>query len=257
MADLASSPLFLLVLVVSALALPLVFMVWIRNTARFSREPWHMVLKAFLWGAVFSVIVTIVFSLILLAILGSVQPLNDFVARRFGDPTIFIGAVIVAPFAEEAAKGLGVRAGRPATQLRTDGLVYGAAAGLGFSATENLLYGLVVLFAPGGGPTASLAVIAIRSFSSSFLHASATAAMGYGIAKTWLTRRTWAFLPFYLLAVIMHAAFNFLTVAGPTYFQQYGDMGEMIAFATAAGFAVVAITIVRFKLASHRPAAVR
>src|SRR3972149_1357244 len=137
MADLASSPLFLLVLVVPALALPLVVMVWIRNPARFSREPWHMVLKAFLWGAVFSVIVTIVFSLILLAILGSVQPLNDFVARRFGDPTIFIGAVIVAPFAEEAAKGLGVRAGRPATQLRTDGLVYGAAAGLGFFPTQE------------------------------------------------------------------------------------------------------------------------
>jgi RsiW-degrading membrane proteinase PrsW (M82 family) len=248
------SPAFLVVLVVSAFALPLVFMAWIRNTARYGREPWHLVLQTFLWGAVFSVIITVVVSLIFLAILGNVESLTQYVARRFGDPQVFIGAVIVAPFVEEAAKALGVRPGRPATQTWADGLVYGAAAGLGFSATENLLNGVIALYSEGGGPEASLAVIAVRSFSSSFLHASATAVTGYGIAKTWLTLRPTAFLPFYMTAVTMHASFNFLVVAGPLYFQQYGDMAELIVLAAAAGFAVVAITVVRLKLATHRPA---
>src|SRR5436853_806264 len=211
MADLASSPLFLLVLVVSAFSLPLVFLVWIRNTARYGREPWSTVLKTFAWGAVFSVIIALVFSLVLVLTLGQIQSLNDFFARRFADPGTAIGVLIVAPVVEEAAKGVGARAGRRQTQSRTDGLVYGAAAGLGFSATENLIYGLNTLLSPDGGATASLAVIAIRSFSSSFLHASSSATFGYGLAKAWLTRRTWAFVPYYLPAVIMHSTFNLLT----------------------------------------------
>src|SRR6266508_3904875 len=140
---------------------------------------------------------------VLFMALGRIESVNAFFAQRFTDPTIAIGAFVVAPIAEEAAKGLGVRPGRPQTQALLDGLVYGAAAGLGFSATENLLYGVEALVNPNGGASASLLVIAIRSFSSSFLHASSTAVLGYGIAKTWLTHRTWAFLPLYIIAVIM------------------------------------------------------
>jgi len=257
MADLASSPYFLIVLVVSAFAPPLIFMAWIRNTARYRREPWRTVLKAFAWGAVFSVLIAIVFSLILIATLGQIGPLNDFLATRFTDPTFVIGALIVAPIVEEGAKGVGVRVGRPQTQALLDGLVYGAAAGLGFSATENLFYGLDALLNPNGGPSASLAVIAVRSFSSSLLHASSTAVLGYGIAKTWLTPRTWAFLPFYVAAVIMHATFNLLASLGQSIAPRYGEFGEAIGFVAAVAFALVAITVVRFKLASPRRAVAR
>ncbi len=257
MADLASSPYFLVVLVISAFALPLIFLVWIRNTARYSKEPWSTVLRAFAWGAVFSVIIAVVFNLIFLVTLGQVGPLYEFFARRFTRPLDVIGAVLVAPFVEEAAKGLGVRAGRSQTQSKFDGIVYGAAAGLGFSATENLLNGIVALARPELGPSGSLFVIAVRSFSSSFLHASASAVMGYGLAKTWLSGRTGAFLPFYILAVLMHMAFNFLAVVGATYATQYGELGEAIAFVAAVGFAVTAITIVRLKLASKPPVSVR
>ena len=257
MASIADSPSFLLVLVVSAFVPPLVFMVWIRNTARYSKEPWWTVLKAFAWGAVFSVIIAIVFSLIFIATLGSIGPLKEFLSRRFTDPTLVIGALIVAPFVEEAAKGIGAKAGRPETQALLDGLVYGAAAGLGFSATENLFYGLDALLNPGGGASASLAVIAVRSFSSSLLHASSTAVMGYGLAKSWLSGRTWAFLPFYLIAVTMHAIFNLLASLGQSYATQYGELGETIGFAAAVTFALIAITLVRFKLAGPRQAAPR
>lgn len=254
MAGLGDSPYFLLVLLVSAFTMPLVFVAWIRNTARHGREPWRFVLKAFAWGAIFSVIIAIIFSLVLIVTLGQIGPLNEFLARRFSDPNlplIIVGAVIVAPIVEEAAKGLGVRAGRPEIQGLRDGLVYGAAAGLGFSATENLFYGINALLDPDGGATASLAVIAIRSFSSSFLHASASAIVGYGLAKSWLTRRTWAFVPYYLIAVIMHASFNLLTVLGQVYATQYGEIGEAVSFGAAVILAIVAITVVRMKLASR------
>jgi len=233
----------LIVLLVSAFTMPLVFVAVIRNTARQAREPWRLVLKAFFWGAVFSVIIAIIFSLVLSATLGQVGPLNEFLARRLHDPDVVylvVGAVIVAPIVEEAAKGLGVRAGRPEIQKLLDGLVYGAAAGLGFSATENLFYGI-----------ARLVEILIRSFSSSLLHASSTAVFGYGLAKTWLVRRAWAFVPYYLTAVIMHAVFNLVAVLGELYATQYGDLGRLVSFVVGVSFAVVAITLVRIKLRSR------
>jgi protease PrsW len=254
-AGFVDSPYFLVaLLLVSAFTMPLVFMVWIRNTARHDREPWKFVIKAFLWGAVFSVIIAIIFSLVLAVTLGQIRPLEEWLARRIDDPEmipLIIGAVIVAPLVEEAAKGLGVRAGRPEIQRLLDGLVYGAAAGLGFSATENLFYGISQLLDPNGGATASFAVIAVRSFSSSFLHASATAVVGYGLAKSWLSRATWAVLPFYLIAVIMHASFNALSVFGELYRTQYGDVAVAITFGAAVTLALIAITVIRVKLASQ------
>jgi RsiW-degrading membrane proteinase PrsW (M82 family) len=133
-------------------------------------------------------------------------------------------------------------------------LVYGAAAGLGFSATENLVYGLAALLVPGVGASGSLIVVAVRSFSSTFLHASSTAVLGYGLAKSWLTGNTWALLPFYFVAVAMHATFNLFSTLALTYGNQNDPLAETLAFLGAVTFAIVAISIVRLKLASGRPA---
>ncbi len=241
---------FLIVLAGSAFALPLLFLGWIRNTERLGREPWRAVLKAFARGAVLSVLVAIVASLILLAFFQDIGPLYEILSERFQDPETIFGVLIVAPFVEEAAKGLGARSGRRQARVRVDGLVYGAAAGLGFSATENLFYGLAVL--TEAGASASLLVIAFRSFSSSFLHASASAVVGYGLAKGWLTGRRGAFFPFYLVAVLMHATFNFLASFGELSADQYGELGYLIGFGAAVTFAVAALTVVRLKIASRR-----
>src|SRR5438094_9231795 len=112
--------------------MPVIFTVWIRNTARYGREPWRKVIRAFLWGAVFSVIVAVIFSLILAATPGQVGPLNTFLIRRFHDPDgvfVIIGALIVAPIVEEAAKRLGGREGGLDSQGPRDVRVYGAGAG--------------------------------------------------------------------------------------------------------------------------------
>jgi len=251
MADPAASPYFLGVLVVSAFALPLVFLWWIRNTERYGREPIGAVLKAFSWGAVFSVLIALVVSVFLLLSLERIVPLYVFLSERFEDPETVAGVLIVAPFVEEASKALSARAGKGRARFPSDGLVYGAAAGLGFSATENLFYGLAALADPELGASASLFVIAVRSFSSSFLHASSTATTGYGLAKGWLLGRRWAFLPFYLVAVAMHSTFNFLTSFGQLQ-SAYGAWGDWFGFVAAVAFAITAITIVRLKLASRK-----
>jgi RsiW-degrading membrane proteinase PrsW (M82 family) len=254
MADSATSPYFLLVLLIAAFALPLVYLVWIRNSVRSGREPWSTVLKAFSWGAVLSVIIALLLSLVFILILEQVGPVNDFFARRFADPTTAIGVLVVAPIVEEAAKGVGATAGRSQTQTKADGLVYGAAAGLGFSAMENLFYALAALVVAGVGPSGSLVVVAVRSFSSSFLHASSTAVFGYGLAKSWLTRRPWAMIPFYFVAVGMHATFNFFSALAFAYSDQNNVVGEALAFVAAVTLAIVAFSIVRLRLASGRPA---
>src|SRR5438876_12440051 len=90
----------------------------------------------------------------------------------------------------------------------------------------------------------------IRSFYSSQIHASSTAVFGYGLAKTWLVRRAWAFVPYYLTAVIMHAVFNLVAVLGELYATQYGDLGRLVSFVVGVSLAVVALTLVRLKLRS-------
>jgi len=97
-------------------------------------------------------------------------------------------------------------------------------------------------------------VVGVRSFSSSFLHASSTAVFGYGLAKAWLTKRPWAILPFYFVAVGMHATFNFFSTLALTYSDQNNIVGEALAFVAAVTFAIVAFSVVRLRLASGRPA---
>ncbi len=261
MADLGISPTFFIVMAVSAFSLPLLFVWWVRNTRRYRREPMRVVLKVFGWGAFVSVVIALIFELVLTAAAMEIGPLYSYLASHFPmDPTVVFGFLVAAPFVEEASKGLGVRTARPNIRAGSDGLVYGAAVGFGFSAMENLLYGLstwALLTQQGVDPSASLLVIVVRSFSSSLFHASASAAVGYGLAKTWLSGRRYAYLPFYFLAVLMHATFNFTSNLSSLYPGSLGGLVDYVAFFAAVIFAVIAITIVRFKLASRRPTAVR
>lgn len=261
MAVIAPSPTFFLVMVASSFALPLLFVWWVRNTPRYGREPMRVVLRVFGWGAFVSVVIALIFELLLTSAAMEIGPLYAYLASHFSmKPEDVFGFLIAAPFVEEAAKGLGARTARRRINSVTDGLVYGAAAGLGFSAMENLLYGLTAWLAlsqQGLDPSSSLLVIVVRSFSSSLLHGSATAVTGYGIAKAWLSDRAYAFVPFYLLAVVMHATFNFAVNLSNLYPGQLGGLIEYVGFFAAVVFAVVAITIVRFKLAVRRPAPAR
>jgi RsiW-degrading membrane proteinase PrsW (M82 family) len=100
------------------------------------REPGRILLFAFLWGA-------------LVAAVGSYFVSGDIywiVAGVSSSATIteFLMAVVAAPYVEELAKAAGLLAiiafFRREFNNVTDGIVYGALIGLGFSVTENILY---------------------------------------------------------------------------------------------------------------------
>lgn len=200
----------LIVLLLSSLfaTLPLVstlgFIWWMD---RYDREPWWLVLVSLIWGGTGGVF---------FGVLGSMA-LNAPLEWTLDAATAgALSAAIVAPLTEEPAKALILLALARSRHFDniTDGFVYGAAAGLGFGVSENLLYFMSVANADGLGAWA--ANIIVRTLYSAMMHAGATslvgAALGFAKLRGW-----WATLfvvPFGLaLAMGMHALWNGLIVA--------------------------------------------
>jgi RsiW-degrading membrane proteinase PrsW (M82 family) len=233
-----------LVLFLLAMVPPILYVVWIRNTERFQREPWKSVFWLFAWGMVFAILIAVILESLFVGVGEALQ--REYV--RLGDALrespnlrIILLAVVIAPVMEEFAKGLGVYSVRRQISEEEDGLVYGSAAGLGFAATENLFYGLYA-FALGGFVT-SLAVIAVRSFSSALLHASASSVFGLGVARRQIFQAR--VLPYYIMAVAMHAAFNFLASFDALFRDAYGEWASLFGFVAAILFALSATALVR------------
>ncbi len=114
---------------------PLIYMVWIRNSEKYHRERWWPILLCFLWGTSIAIIAAIVLELILGFSLG--------ISIRDDNTLALVTVIVIAPFAEELTKPLALRLKTVKKEIDEleDGLIYGAVAGLGFSATENLIYG--------------------------------------------------------------------------------------------------------------------
>ena len=243
MADTAS----LLILVVSAFVPALFFLGLVRRTERYGQEPLGRVIRTFVWGAVFAVLIAVLLSVVLILIF---QESRVYVLTG-PDPRIelIVLALIIAPFTEELAKGIGVFLARPAIDEPEDGIVYGAASGLGFAATENVLYGLTAL-AISGSLGVSLLVIGVRSISSALLHASSSATFGYGIARNRLWPQQFKILPSYLLAVGMHAGFNLLASLSELYAgtDAQTETVALIGLGGAILLAVVAFTMIRARI---------
>jgi RsiW-degrading membrane proteinase PrsW (M82 family) len=160
------------------------------------------ILAMFIWGAVFAVIIAIVLSILV----------PGFSPWQYGSP-IFFMAVIVAPLVEEFAKPLGLGIVEAEIDRVRDGIILGATAGLGFAATENMLYGLAAL--SEGGWTAFLITAVLRGIAACALHASATAMTGRGYAWAKLNLHPVAIvIPFFLVAAFMHGLYNYLAIQG-------------------------------------------
>lgn len=139
--------------------------------------------------------------------------LFDFGYQQAGGPIplsdAFVAAVVFAPLVEEFAKGLGLGGLKGRIQELEDGIIYGAGLGLGFAATENFVYGITALLDGGFGD--ALVTIVVRIFSSMLLHSSASALVGFGYAMALLRGRSiGSVFPYYVLAVVLHAVYNFL-----------------------------------------------
>ena len=222
----------LIMLIIFAFLPPIIYTVWIRNTEKYNRERWISIFFCFLWGATIAIIAAIILELIL----------NISLTTSITDPNILAltMVIIIAPIVEEFTKPLALRLKTVKRELDEleDGLIYGAVAGLGFSATENLLYGWSFL---EESFMYFLILISIRSFGACLLHASATALTGYGYGKH-IMRRTSILrvLPYFILAIFVHALYNSLLS-----FDIYGALAGLII---ALLLSLVLISIVRNKI---------
>ena len=211
---------------------PLVYTIWIRNTERYHREQWRSIFLCFLWGATIAVVAAFILEIVF--------ELPFIYSASNTEMTPFLAVVVIAPIIEEFTKPLALRL--KTVRYRLDelenGLIYGAVAGLGFSATENLLYGYSSL---SEGTVAFLILMTIRSFGGCLLHASATALTGYGYGKT-VMKHTSLFrvLPYFILAIFLHGFYNFLV--------SYELIGMISGLFLAFLFVIIAITMVRKKI---------
>ncbi|MFY9605791.1 MAG: PrsW family glutamic-type intramembrane protease [Thermoplasmata archaeon] len=233
-----------LVLLAAAFVPSLVYLVWIRNTERYGREPYSRLLRIFAYGAVISVIIAVVIEAVLIALLNmNFERVTDVLGHNPNLGSLLL-AVIIAPFAEEFTKSIGVLRNRRFIAELEDGIVFGAAAGLGFAATENLLYEGNAYFSDGA--KAFIATTIIRSLSSALLHASSTSVVGLGIARS--TRQGKSWFPYYLAGVAMHGIFNLAASFGSLSESKLGPSAYLIGLVAAFAIAVVGISVVRAKI---------
>lgn len=226
------TPIQLILLVLMAFLPPVIYSIWIRNTEKINREKWKPIFLCFIWGATIAVIAAIIIELVF----------HFSIAPSFDDENIYnlVAVIIIAPFAEELAKPLALRLKTVKKELDEieDGLIYGAVAGLGFSATENLLYGWSFM---SQGLLFFFILISIRSIGGCLLHASATAWTGYGYGKTVMKHtRLVRVLPYFVLAIIIHGFYNALV--------SFEIIGITIGLFGALIFTIISISIIRNRI---------
>ncbi len=175
---------------------------------RYDREPAWQVAVVFFWGAFFaagaSYLTNTVGQILLTLVLANAVNVE------------WLSVMFLAPFVEEPTKALVLVIIALARRLdnATDGFVYGAAAGLGFAMTENIMY-----FTRAAETSVSLwyTTILIRTATSGLMHALASsiagASLGWGMTRTRDLRLVAGTLGI-VTAVAVHVVWNGLIVIG-------------------------------------------
>lgn len=212
------------------------FLALVRFLDLYEREPISVILLMVLWGAVFATSLSVVGNITVGAIVGAIAP----------DVELLYGAAISAPLVEEIAKGVALvvafyvsyriarRFGTLEFEGVTDGIVYGAAVGIGFTLVEDMLYFWNNVSA--GGIEAGAATYALRT---GFLgieqfggHAIYTGIFGAGLglatwSRGWVGKVGWPALGL-ALAMFLHAVNNGLISFALV--SRYGFENTVLAF---------------------------
>jgi RsiW-degrading membrane proteinase PrsW (M82 family) len=233
---------FALVILAVAFLPSIYYLVRARNWERYGREPYRRLFICFGYGAVVAIIFSVIFELLILGNLHHFDRVYDL-----GDEN-FLGAVLVAPVVEESVKAFGLVFVTAYLVREEDGMVYGIAIGLGFAATENLLYEWSALSV---SISAYLATAIIRTISSTLLHATATGVSGLGVGKAVVGKQALVTaFPYLLAAIVMHGVFNFIAGLSTTFPGLAGDWTVLVSLLMAVLFATVAWRTMRDRISS-------
>lgn len=191
---------------------PMLFLLWlVWWLDRYEREPLWLLSLVFTWGAVGGILFGMLGSLMVQIPLVAVLGQFSMAAAQAAGP------IVVAPLVEEITKGLILLLiifNRNFDNM-TDGFVYGAATGLGFGMTENLMY--FITGAAVGSPVEWMEMVIIRTLFTAPMHAFASSCFGaaLGFCKFHKRAVAWVFLPVLGLVcgMTMHGVWNTFAVA--------------------------------------------
>lgn len=190
-----------------------VVLIGIRWVDRWEPEPRGLLIFAFLWGAISSIFVALLASVV-------VEVVQEGAGIGESEREL-LGSVIQAPIVEELAKGLGVLliflAARKYFDGPVDGVVYAGTIAAGFAFTENILYfGAEIV--DGGTVSGAVGIFIVRGIMSPFAHVMFTICTGIAIGLA--TRRTGArggvlaFVVGVIPAMLLHALWNGASYVG-------------------------------------------
>lgn len=196
---------------------------------RWEKEPFPLMLAAFAWGAVPSIL----FAVIAQTVFGISTESSGLMGQLYD-------ASFLAPLTEELVKAAGVvlifRIFHREVDSVLDGLIYGSMVGFGFSAVENVFYFM-------GQPDAPslLFLFFLRAFIFGMLHALFTGLFGVGLAlgrfsANPLSKWLWPLLGLGA-AMVTHGLHNyFATLGGDHIFFAVGGvtLGILWFFTTVA-----------------------
>ncbi|SNR31842.1 PrsW family intramembrane metalloprotease [Lutibacter flavus] len=182
-------------LLIASLAPVFIVIVYIYIKDKFEKESKRFLLKNFLLGAFFSVII----SLLLYNIYEKYLPKSD----EFSVIEQFLKAFFVVALIEEFSKYIIIRyytQRKKAFNEPFDGIIYAVMVSMGFAAVENIFYVI-----EGG-----LSVALLRAFTAIPAHATFAIIMGYymGKAKFSNNKAKWNLIGL-LGAIIFHGSYDF------------------------------------------------
>jgi len=191
-----------IVIIILVAIAPCAFWLWIIYKGdRYKPEPKRLIIRTFFFGMVIAIPVAIIESVL-------------YPGSITGDLSVSTAAYvafIVAGFTEEVGKYAVVRFSvynSPHFEEPADGLIYAAAAALGFASLENIVY--IVSY--------GWEVILVRGLFSNLAHVIFSSLWGYPLALTklgMLKHKSFTYLGL-VAAMIAHGIFDFLFFTGTT-----------------------------------------
>lgn len=197
--------------IVAAIVPTLIYVGIIYWVDRYEKEPWWLLVAAFLWGAVPAILISFVLNTLLSAPLLLV--LGDELGQAAAPP-------LIGPPVEETIKSIALVAififWRSEIDSPLDGIIYGAMVGMGFAMVENVYY-FVETFKAGGVEAWSVNIV-LRAVVFGLNHALFSSFAGLGIAIARLSTNQQVKIAVPLLgwgtAVFLHFLHNLTVTLG-------------------------------------------